>query len=139
MEVQKAEDVIKQVIASQEFKDRIMNYDFGNIKYTNEEIYQKILEGAETDNEIKDNVMELVIEVIPQKTTSRIYKIMAGIKKIFFFLNLFHKATPASIAENLFFHWLGKIGLDQTINSTSQLTVQDAISKIIGELGKKYI
>lgn len=107
MEIRKAEDIIKIVVASEEFKARILNHTVNGVKtflgnngLTNEEIYQKILEAAEDGNLTKDNVMDLAIELIPQKSTlaSRIFKIIAGVKKIFFFLNLFQNTTPAGIA-----------------------------------------
>lgn len=146
MEVQKAAEIIKMVVASQEFKDRILNHTVNGVKtflnnkgFTNEEIYQKILDAAESDNLTKDNVMELVIELIPQKSTSLIYRIISGIKKVFFFLNLFQNTTPAGIAQNLFMQWLGKIGFNQADNVTSQMSVQQAVSQIIGELGQKYL
>ncbi|MCM2350484.1 MAG: hypothetical protein NDI69_10720 [Bacteriovoracaceae bacterium] len=146
MEVQKAAEIIKMVVASQEFKDRILNHTVNGVKtflnnkgFTNEEIYQKILDAAESDNLTKDNVMELVIELIPQKSTSLIYRIISGIKKVFFFLNLFQNTTPAGIAQNLFMQWLGKIGFNQADNVTPQLSVQQAVSQIIGELGQKYL
>lgn len=147
-EIRKAEDIIKMVVASEEFKSRILNHTVNGVKkflgnngLTNEEIYQKILDAAEDGNLTKDNVMDLAIELIPQKSTlaSRIFKIIAGVKKIFFFLNLFQNTTPAGIAQNLFQQWLGKIGFSAITGTSSNLTVQEAVSKIIGELGKQYL
>lgn len=134
MEVRKAEDIIKLVIASEEFKNRILNHTFlNNNGLTNAEIYQKILDAAEDGSLTKDNVMDLAVELIPQNTTlgSRIFKIIADIKKIFFFLNLFQNTTPAGIAQNLFQQWLGKLGLNTATG--------EAVAKIIGELGKQYL
>ncbi|MGE3608627.1 MAG: hypothetical protein AB7I27_03485 [Bacteriovoracaceae bacterium] len=146
MEVQKASEIIKLVVSSQEFKDRVLNHTVNGVKtflnnngLTNEQIYQKILEAAENDNLTKNNVMDLAFELIPQKTTSRIYRIISGIKKIFFFLNLFSNTTPAGIAQNLFQQWLGKMGFSLVEGSSSNLTVQQGIAAIIGELGKKYL
>ncbi len=64
----------------------------------------------------------------------------AGFKKIrlhIIFLNLFQNTTPAGIAQNLFQQWLGKIGFNAP-EGTSQ-SVQEAVAKIIGELGKKHL
>ena len=146
IKIQEAEEIIKRVVASSEFKDRILNHTVNGIKtflnnngYSNEEIYQKILEAAESDNLRKDNKMELSLEVVSQTGQSRIYRILNGIKKVFFFFNLFKKTTPAGIAQSLFQQWLGKIGFNRTENVTSQLSVQEAVSKIIGELGQKLM
>lgn len=146
IKIQEAEEIIKRVVASREFKDRILNHTVNGIKtflnnngYTNEEIYQKILEAAESDNLRKDNKMELSLEVVSQTGQSRIYRLINGIKKFFYFLNLFKKATPAGIAQSLFQQWLGKIGFNRTENITSQQSVQEAVSKIIGELGQKLM
>lgn len=139
MEIRKAEDIIKLVIASEEFKSRILNHTVNGVKtflnnngLSNEEIYQRILD---------QNVMDLAVELIPKKTTlsSRIFQIIAGIKKIFFFLNLFQNTTPAGIAQNLFQQWLGNIGFGLTEGASSNLTVQQAVARIIGELGKKHL
>lgn len=144
MEVQKAAEIIRMVVGSQEFKDRILNHTVNGVKkflnnngLTNEEIYQKILEAAEEGNLTKDNVMELTLELIPETSKSRIFRIFAGIKKIFYYLNLFQNTTPAGIAQNLFQQWLGKIGFNAP-EGTSQ-SVQEAVAKIIGELGKKHL
>ena len=148
MEIRKAEDIIKLVVASEEFKERILNHTVNGVKtflnnkgLTNAEIYQKILEAAEDGNLTKDNVMDLAVELIPEKSTlaSRIFKIIAGIKKIFFYLNLFQNTTPAGIAQNLFQQWLGKLGFSTVTGSSASLTVQEAVAKIIGELGKQYL
>lgn len=148
MEIRKAEDIIKMVVASEEFKARILNHTVNGVKtflnnkgLTNQEIYQKILEAAEEGNLSKDNVMDLAIELIPQNSSlgSRIFKIIAGIKKIFYFLNLFQNTTPAGIAQNLFQQWLGKLGFGPITGSSSNLTVQEAVAKIIGELGQQYL
>lgn len=149
MDVEKAAEIIKKVVASQEFKDRVLNHTVNGVKtflnnngLSNEEIYQKILEAAESDNLAKDNVMELEFELIPQKTTlrTRIYQIISGIKKIFFFLNLFQNTTPAGVAQQLFQQWLGKIGFALPESSSSEnFSVQTAVAKIIGELGQKYL
>lgn len=147
-EIRKAEDIIKLVVSSEEFKKRVLNHTVNGVKtflnnngLTNAEIYQKILDAAEDGTLNKDNIMDLAVELIPQKSTlaSRIFKIIAGIKKIFFFLNLFQNTTPAGIAQNLFQQWLGKLGFSTVTGSTSHLTVQEAIAKIIGELGQQYI
>lgn len=144
MEVQKAAEIIKLVVASQEFKDRILNHTVNGVKkflnnngLTNEEIYQKILEAAEDGTLTKDNVMEITLELIPETTKSRIYRLIAGVKKIFYYLNLFQNTTPAGIAQNIFQQWLGKIGF--TAPEGTSKSVQEAVAKIIGELGKKYI
>lgn len=146
MEVQKAADIIKMVVASQEFKDRILNHTVNGMKkflnnngLTNEEIYQQILDAAENHNLTKDNVMELTFKLIPETSKSRIYQIFAGIKKIFYYLNLFQNTTPAGIAQNLFQQWLGKLGFVLPEGSSTSLSVQEAVAKIIGELGKKYL
>lgn len=148
MEVQKAAEIIKLVVSSEEFKERILNHTVNGVKtflnnngLTNEQIYQKILEAAESDNLVKDNIMELTLELIPQTSSTKSWftRIVSGIRKIFVYLNLFQNTTPAGIAQTLFQQWLSKLGFEQPSDSSTKLTVQSAVSSIIRELGEKYL
>lgn len=149
-QVQKASEIIKLVVASEEFRDRVLNHTVNGKKMflnnnglSNEEIYQKILNAAESDNATADNVMELAISLVKQPKSlgigSLFFQIISGIKKVFAFVSMFQSLTPAGIAQNLFQMWLGKLGFTLPSTGTTSLSVQGAISKIIGELGQKYL
>jgi D-ribose pyranose/furanose isomerase RbsD len=145
MDVQKASEIIKQVVASQEFKDRILNHTVNGKKtflnnngLSNQEIYLRILEAAEDHDLNKDNIMELVLEVVPTTsgTGGLLFKLFPKIQKVLALLNLFRNTTPTGIAQNLFQMWLGKLGFALPGGSAANGSVQVAVAKIIGELGK---
>ncbi len=64
--IRKAEDLIKRVIATETFRDRVLNHAYNGVKtfvdnggFSNAQIYQKMLDGAERLNGIVDNEMDL--------------------------------------------------------------------------------
>ncbi len=146
-DVQKASEIIKQVVATQEFRDRILNHTVNGVKtflnnngLSNEEIYQKILDAADDNSLTKDNIMNLELEVSASSSGSGIlFQIVSGIKKILSLFNLFSSATPAGIAQNLFQMWLGNLGFTIPTGSTGAGSVQSVIANLIGELGKKFL
>jgi hypothetical protein len=146
-DVQKAADIIKQVVASQEFKDRVLNHTVNGVKtylnnngLTNEEIYQKILDAADDQSLTKDNIMNLELEVAATSSGGGIlFQIVSGIKKILSILNLFSNPTPAGIAQKLFQMWLGNLGFTIPTGTIGTGSVQAVIAGIIGELGKSFL
>lgn len=76
--VRKAVEIIKKVIASREFKERVLNYKYKGIKafvdnhgLSNEEIYNRIFEAAEQiGNTAKNNMMDVELELYHQKTNT---------------------------------------------------------------------
>jgi hypothetical protein len=120
--VKMAVELIKKVIASAEFKERVLNYTynghkkfFDNHDMTNEEIYQKILDGAEMmGNTNKNNTMDVELELYYQATTTIGYT-YPNTSRIWMNTKYFNKYTPNKVADNLMHEWMHKLGFTHAI------------------------
>lgn len=145
--IQKAVELIKNVIRLKEFKDRVLNYTFEGKKQffdhgglSNEEIYQKILEGAEQmGNKHKNNVMDVELELYTQATSTIGYTYPNTVR-IWMNKKYFNKYTPVNVADNLMHEWMHKIGFTHatTWSESRDHSVPYAIGYLVEELAKKY-
>ncbi len=121
-EIKKVENtlkVIKEIILSHEFKNRIKHFMFEKKKIfhennglTNEEIYQKILEGGEVlDRKEPDSLMEIELEMFEysSKTIGYTYP---DTKRIWINKKYFSKYTIQQVANNLMHEWMHKLGFN---------------------------
>lgn len=144
--VRDAVKIIKQVIVSHEFKERVLNYRFkgerkfnGNDGLTNEEIYLKILKGAEQiGNKQNNNTMDVELELYHQKTNTIGYTYPNTVR-IWMNTKYFSKYTPVKIADNLMHEWMHKLGFSHEIAWTKDRdhSVPYAIGYIVEELASK--
>lgn len=142
----KALDIIKQVVATEEFRTKVLNFTYGGKKtfvdnggFTNAQIYQKILDGAETLQNTKDNEMDLEVEIYTASTSTVGYT-YANSKRIWVNTKYFNSYDAAGVAHNLFHEWLHKLGFTHASSySTSRdSSVPYAIGNIVGEIGKDF-
>ena len=145
--VMKAITIIKRVISSEEFKERVLNYAydgkkgfFGNEGMTNEEVYQKILEGAEKmGNTSKNNIMDVELELYHQKTNTIGYTYPNTVR-IWMNMKYFTKYTPIKVADNLMHEWMHKLGFTHAVtwSQSRDHSVPYAIGYLVEELAEKY-
>ena len=111
-------DLIKKVVASDEFKRKIIGKTYKGKKtfvdnggFTNAQIYKKILEGAEKLTPSKNNTMDLHLEAY-RESANVIGYTMPSIKKVFVNTRYLDKASfkPNQVAMNLTHEWLHKLG-----------------------------
>lgn len=143
--VYEAFDLIKKVVASDEFKNRILNKKYNGKKtfvdnggYTNAQIYKKILEGAEKLNPAKNNTMDLQLKTYFVSAPVIGYT-MPSINIIYMnrkFLNIFE---PHEVAMNLTHEWLHKLGFKHAakMNDARPHSVPYAVGYIMRELAQK--
>ena len=125
-EIKKVENtlrVIKEIIQSHEFENRIKHFMFKKKKifhenngFTNEEIYQKILEGGEVlDGKKPDSMMEIELELFEysSKTIGYTYP---DTKRIWIHKKYFSKYTIQQVANNLMHEWMHKLGFNHGAN-----------------------
>lgn len=124
-----AEELIKRVIATEEFRTRVIGYTYNGTRtyvdnggYTNEQIYQKILDGAETLNKITDNEMDLDIEMY-YASNSTVGYTYANVSKIYANTKFYNSYSPATITGNMTHEWLHKLGFK---HATSYSTSRDS-------------
>jgi hypothetical protein len=143
--VRKAVEIIKKVIASREFKDRVLNYKYkGNKGFvdnhglSNEEIYNRIFEAAEQiGNTTKNNMMDVELELYHQKTNTIGYTYPNTVR-IWINKKYFSKYTPVKVADNLMHEWMHKIGFTHatTWSKDRDHSVPYAIGYLIEELAE---
>lgn len=143
----KAFELIKKVVASEQFKKRILEkrYD-GKKQYvdnnglSNEQIYQKLLEGSEIFNKERDNTMDLFLAEyftsanVIGYTKPSIQTIYLNTK----YLNN-ENFTEAQVAMNITHEWLHKIGFTHSFERTPERehSVPYAVGYIMRELATR--
>ncbi|MES2526084.1 MAG: hypothetical protein V4598_03320 [Bdellovibrionota bacterium] len=144
--VHKAIDIIKKVIASDEFRTRVINYQYnGNQAYvdnkglTNEEIYLKLLKGVETLIPEEDYEMDLELELYYSSKNTVGYTYPNTVR-IWMNTKYFTPYTPTQVAGNIFHEWTHKLGFDHasTYSIARDSSVPYAVGYLIRDLGKQY-
>jgi hypothetical protein len=146
LKVEKAIAIIKKVVRSSEFKKRVINFEFKGKKafvdsdgLSNAEIYQKLLNGAETLRPSIDHKMDLDLELYYSRRSTVGYTYPSGLR-IWMNRKFFNHYSPAEVAGNLFHEWTHKLGFTHAArHSVSRdASVPYALGYLIEELGKKY-
>lgn len=141
-----AVDLIKQVIASDEFKNRVLNHKFNGKKtyvdnngLSNAQIYQKILEGSEKLRPGKNNKMDITVETYYVDANVIGYT-MPSINKIYMNTKYLNNFTPVQVASNMVHEWLHKLGFghDFEATPTRPYSVPYAVGYIIKTLAARY-
>ncbi len=133
---------LKLVVNSQKFKARVLAHEYNNNKsfadnegLSNEEIYNIIMDGAETLNEVVDNEIDLNITLYYEKssTSGYTYPHEQGI-----WINDYYYASnsPAKVANTVFHEWTHKLGFSHDFYNTAKrpYSVPYAVGSIIQEL-----
>jgi hypothetical protein len=137
---------VRRVVASDEFRDSVLNHTYSGKKtfnynngMTNEEIYEAILDGAEALSPSKNNAMDLEVELYYNRWTSTVGYTYETTKRIFQNTKFFNSYTSEEVAGNLFHEWLHKLGFDhQSSYSTSRdYTVPYALGYLMEKLAKQ--
>ena len=144
--IARAEEKIRDVIASEEFKNKVINHTYNGRKtfvnnggLTNTEIYYKILNGAEKLQPSKDNEMDLGIKVYYEDSNTVGYT-MTGSKNINMNTKFLNKYTANQVTRNMTHEWLHKLGFTHavTYSSSRDYSVPYAIGSIMEKLAAKY-
>jgi hypothetical protein len=144
--VVKALMIIKKVVRTKEFKDRVLGFTYGGKKsfvdnggLTNQEIYQKLLDGSEVLNPGIDSQMDLDLELY-YSSRSTVGYTYPNVLKIWMNTKYFNVYTPAQVAGNVFHEWTHKLGFDHasSYSVSRDSSVPYALGYLIAELGKKY-
>lgn len=120
-------ELIKKVVATEEFRTKILNHTYGGKKtfvdnggHSNAQIYQKILEGAEKLIPAKNNTMDMEVELYYADNSTVGYT-YPNSKRVWVNRKFFTSNTVGRVAANLFHEWLHKIGFGHAVSySTSR-------------------
>lgn len=118
VKMDKAIEILKLVVATTEFRKRILNHTFNgkvtfvdNGGYTNAQIYQKILEGAEALQPIRNNTLDAEIELY-YAASNIVGHTYPNSKRIWINSKYFMNYTAAGVAHNLIHEWMHKLGFN---------------------------
>lgn len=145
--IYEAFDMIKRVVATDEFKRRVLGHTYKGKKqyvdnggHTNAEVYKAILAGAEKLTPTKNNAMDLYLEVYSERNNVIGYT-MPSIKTIYMNSKYLNSSgfTPNKVAMNLVHEWLHKLGFKHAQkNSPSRPhSVPYAVGYIMRDLARK--
>lgn len=145
--MQRAIELIKKVVATEAFKTKVLNHTYNGKKtyvdnggFSNAQIYQKILDGAEKLQPSKNNAMDVEVELYYAATTTVGYTYGTS-KRIWVNTKYFNNYAISSVANNLFHEWLHKLGFGhaQTYSTSRDYSVPYGIGDIVAEVGKQFL
>ena len=145
--MERAIEIIKLVIATEEFRTKILNHTYNGKKtfvdnggYSNAQIYQKILEGAETLQPTRDNTLNAEVELYYAATNIVGYT-YPSTKRIWVNSKYFNSYTPAGVAHNLFHEWMHKLGFNHASSwsESRDYSVPYAVGNLVGTIGKNFL
>jgi hypothetical protein len=140
----KAIDMIKQVVATEDFRSKVLNHTYSGKKtfvdnrgYTNAQIYQHILDGAEKLFPTKNNAIDMEVELYYANNSTVGYT-YANSKRVWVNTKFFNTNSISAVATNLFHEWLHKVGYGHEVSySVSRdYSVPYGVGRILGNIGK---
>lgn len=139
--------IVKAVVGTEEFRNQVINFTWNGTRQfannnglSNEQIYQSILDAAEKLKPIKNNTMDLGVELYYENSNTVGYT-NSGTTQIWVNTKYFNQYLPNSVAGNLTHEWLHKLGYSHDSWATAQrpYSVPYAIGYIMGNIGKKFL
>jgi hypothetical protein len=143
----KAVALVKKVVATEAFRNKILNYTYlgkkqfaDNKGRTNAQIYQSILDGAEALKPVKNNTMDLGVKMYTQASSVVGYT-NPSITYINVNTKFFNTYATNQVAGNLFHEWLHKLGYGHDASATAKrpYSVPYAVGYMIRDLGKSFL
>ena len=144
--VYEARELIKEVIASQEFKDQVLGYTYkgkrqfaDNGGLTNEQVYKKILEGSEKFTPGKDNQMDLYLKTYSDKGSTTVGYTYKNVKHVWMNTKYLSMYPAAKITTNMVHEWLHKVGFTHDVEKTAKRphSVPYAVGYIVRDLAAR--
>lgn len=142
IKMNRAIERLKIVINSESFRQRILNFEYDGKKefydndgLSNEQIYQRIISGAEALNEVVDNEIDLDLTLYYKNNGTVGYTYKTS-ERVWVNNKFFKGYTLAKVAKNLSHEWSHKLGFTHSSNRTTQrpYSVPYAVGDIIQEL-----
>lgn len=143
----KAVSIVKKVVGTEAFRKKVLNFRYAgktqfadNKGRTNSEIYQSILDAAETLKPVKNNTMDLGVKMYYQASSVVGYT-NPSITYINVNTKFFNSYTANQVAGNLFHEWLHKLGYGHDASATTKrpYSVPYAVGYMIRDLGKSFL
>jgi hypothetical protein len=146
VKLEEAFRVLEQVVNSEEFKNRIINFKnrhserlfASNRKMTNEQIYKHFMDGREDLQPHTPGEMNFYLKLYHKRFSKVIGWTNGNINTIHINWKYFKNFQPNEVAANLAHEWCHKIGFGHT-SAAEHDSVPYAVGNIVGELGQKYL
>lgn len=144
--VLRAIELIKAVVRTQEFRNRVFNHTHNgrktfvdNLGHSNERIYQIFLEGAEKLRPEKNSRMDLDLELYTNNSNNTVGYTYPSTLRIWMNTKYFNTYQPNQVARNLFHEWTHKLGFDHDRSATASrpYSVPYGVGKIIEQLASQ--
>ncbi|HXH75999.1 MAG TPA: hypothetical protein VNJ08_13595 [Bacteriovoracaceae bacterium] len=143
--IRTAEELIKKVIASEDFQNAVLDHTYNNQKtfvdnmgLSNFQIYKKMLAGAEQLNRNANNTMDMGIVVYYEDTSTVAWTVYSSpnININSKFLNNF---TPPDLTGTIMHEWLHKLGFEHEFyyTPTREFSVPYGVGSIMKRLAYK--
>lgn len=141
----KLQDAIERmliVINSEDFKQKVLNHEYQGVKtfvdnkgLSNEEVYQVLLDGAETLNGVVDHEMDLDLTLYYANNSTVGYT-YPNTNRVWTNDKFFTTNSLGKVAGNIVHEWTHKLGFEHDFNSTARrnYSVPYAVGNIIQEL-----
>lgn len=136
--VDKAADLVKRVISSQEFKDAVVNYTVNGVKtfrnnngLTNLQIYDRIIIASEQVFPGRNYTLDVELELYDENSTTIGYTFPTS-SRIWMNTKYFNTFTPYKVADNLTHEWLHKLGF--THDAAATVDRPDSVPYAVGYL-----
>ncbi len=146
--INRAIEVIKLVVATEEFKRQVLNHTYAgrrtyvdNGGYSNSQIYQIIMDGAEKLQPVKNHAIDAEVEAYTNLNSNTVGYTYADSKRIWVNTKYYDRYSAAGVAQNVFHEWLHKLGFKHAASYTPSrdYSVPYAIGDMIGEIGKNFL
>lgn len=143
--IQAASHLIKKVVGSAAFKNKILNHKFNGKKafndnggLSNAQIYKKIVEGSEMLSPGIDNQMDLSLEVYRAANNTVGYTYPSELR-VWMNEKFLNANKPYKVTTNMVHEWLHKLGFKhaQASTPTRKYSVPYAIGYLVRDLAKR--
>ncbi len=141
--VQAAVDLVKQVVRSGAFRERILNHTYQGQKTfvqnggkSNQEIYLTLLKGAERLQPEVDHEIDIDLQLYTNNSTNVVGYTYPNVTRVWMNTKYFRNYVPAQVARNLIHEWLHKLGFDHDSGATARrpYSVPYGVGNIIEDL-----
>jgi hypothetical protein len=145
--VYKAAELIKRVVASEEFKAAVINHVYNGKKtfvdnggLTNSQIYQRFLQGAEQLTPALNNALDVELELY-YESSSVVGYTQPNTKRIWINTKYFNYYNEAQVAGNITHEWMHKLGFGHTSAYTAEraYSVPYAVGYLMNRLAYNYL
>lgn len=139
--------MVKKVVATEAFRTKVLNHTYNGVKQfvdnrgrTNAQIYQTILDAAESLQPAKNNTMDVGVKLYYENSSVVGYT-NGSITYINVNTKFFNGYDVNEVAGNLFHEWLHKLGYGHSASATPSrpYSVPYAIGYIVRTLGKNFL